>query len=233
MSECSLIYCRRPCPARRFCRESGDTATGSWYLRSYPGRRAPARGAPRRASSPPRSRCCSPTAPRSPPARSPRPPASPRARSSGSSPTRSRCSRRSSRRRSTPPRSTPPLDAIDPALPLETRLIAAVDILRRRVAEHAPTPDRGRDDEALGSRLPLARPPPVDRSPQARQRVRTRPRPAPARPARGRPHAARPDHRRHPPGAHARRAAVAPPRSSRCFLDGIRRPDREEGRTAC
>ena len=50
--------------------------------------------------------------------------ASPRARSSGSSPTRPPCSTRSSRPRSTPPPPTPRSRRIDPSLPLEARLVA-------------------------------------------------------------------------------------------------------------
>ena len=105
-------------------------------------------------------------------------------------------------------RPTPRSAAIDPTLPLEARLVEAVEILRRRVA------DLWQLRTALGmmqvssggpSMTDKHRPP--DLTPLA-SAVRRRPRPDPARPAGGRAPAARADDRRHPPGADPRRAAV-------------------------
>ena len=99
------------------------------------------------------------------------------------------------------------LAAIDPTLPLEPRLVAAVEILRRRFADILQLSTAVEMMQLSATLEGDRRTSPVARPPRVGRTVRSRPRPLPAHAARSRAPPARPDHRRHPPVAHPRRAA--------------------------
>ena len=101
------------------------------------------------------------------------------------------------------------LAAIDPTLPLEPRLVAAVEILRRRFADilqlRTAVEMMQLSATAEGDRRTAPRRPTSAGSPRCSKPTATSFR---RDAARSRAPAARPDDRRHPPGAHPRRAAV-------------------------